>query len=165
MIVRSTIPEGWRSEQVADHLAELGIVDRAEFMQQTLTWGHDQSGVGSRPSGASLEGYLFPDTYQFAEGVGTSDVIARMLNTFEARVTAENGSLASAEGMSLHELVTLASIVEREAVLPAERPRIARVFLNRLAEAPYLLTADPTVQYALGYQADANVWWKSDLTA
>jgi len=67
------------------------------------------------------------------------------------------------EGLTLHDVLTLASIVEREAVVPAERPTIASVYLNRVKEGMYL-QADPTVQYAMGYQPDSGQWWKTPVT-
>ncbi len=64
----------------------------------------------------------------------------------------------------MYEVVTLASIVERETSVAAERPMVARVYINRLAEPPYLLNADPTVQYGLGFQVETGDWWKRPLT-
>jgi UPF0755 protein len=97
----------------------------------------------------SLEGYLFPDTYQVTKGTRVEEILARMVQRFRDRSgTPDVLARARQRGLSLHRLVTLASIVEKEAALPAERPVIARVFLNRLArDMP--LQADPTVAYAL----------------
>ncbi len=163
--VTVTIPEGKRSEEVATILANLGLVERTEFLRLV---GEGAAGaafpaVADRPPGAGLEGYLFPDTYRMDPEAGAAEVLRTLLTTFEARVTSDIRSRAAETGLSLYEVVTLASIVEREAALAAERPKIARVFLNRLAEAPYILNADPTVQYALGFQPEANSWWKRPL--
>jgi UPF0755 protein len=87
------------------------------------------------------------------------DVVARMLATFDARVTEEMRLSAANQGLTVHQLVTLASLVEREAVIPEERPIIASVFLNRLRNG-WLLNADPTVQYALGYDERTGTWWR-----
>jgi UPF0755 protein len=102
-----------------------------------------------------LEGFLFPETYRLSEEAAATDLVTRMLETFDARVTAEMRAAAANRGLSLYELITLASIVEREAILDEERPIIAGVYHNRL-EADWLLGACPTVQYALGTPED---WW------
>jgi len=71
--------------------------------------------------------------------------------------------LAAAQGYSFYDILTIASIIEREAVIPLERPTIASVYLNRLAQG-MPLQADPTVQYAMGYQTDSGQWWKTPVT-
>jgi peptidoglycan lytic transglycosylase G len=97
----------------------------------------------------SLEGYLFPDTYQVTKGTRVDEILARMVQRFRERAgTADVVARALERGMSLHQLVTLASIVEKETSLAAERPIVARVFLNRL-ELDMPLQADPTVAYAV----------------
>lgn len=152
--------------------------------------------VAARPAGRSLEGYLFPDTYRFAPDAGAEAVLARLVETFAERVggllsaphapttpsDAAAGATAAAaaleggawfapdgpDGATLtsDEVVALASIVEREAALADERAMVARVYLNRLATAPYLLNADPTIQYALGFQSEPapGTWWKQPLS-
>jgi UPF0755 protein len=103
----------------------------------------------------SLEGYLFPDTYQVTKGTRVEEILARMVQRFRERAgTADVVIRARQRGMTLHELVTLASIVEKETALAPERPIIARVFLNRL-ERDMPLQADPTVAYAMGREGRA----------
>jgi UPF0755 protein len=113
--------------------------------------------------GASLEGFLFPDTYRIPADADAAYLVDRMLENFGQQMTPIMRQQIGAQGLSVYEAVTLASIVEREAVVNEERPLIARVFLNRLSQG-MRLEADPTVQYALGYQADTDRWWKSPLT-
>jgi len=97
----------------------------------------------------SVEGYLFPDTYQFVKGMTAEEILARMVVRMRERVSADILAAARARDLSFHGLVTLASIIEKEAVDPAEMPLISAVFWNRLRlEMP--LQADPTVQYAVG---------------
>jgi len=107
----------------------------------------------SLPDGASLEGYLYPATYRLRvdpDGATTAeDLVRMMLTAFSDRVGEERMDVPPELGLSFHEVVILASIVEREAVLDEERPLIAGVYLNRLARRPYLLNADPTVIYAV----------------
>jgi UPF0755 protein len=89
-----------------------------------------------------------------------------MLDNLAAKLPANTFDLATRHGLNLYEVMTLASIVEREAVHNEERPVIASVYLNRLKPEslePYL-RADPTVQYAMGYQPDADQWWKTPVT-
>ena len=158
-----TIPEGWRLEEIAAHLEKKGIATQTDFL--TLA-GADWAGfdfLKDRPAGASLEGYLFPDTYRIGPSFGAREVISLMLANFDKRLTAEMRAQAQAREMTLREVVTLAAIVEREAVIPDERPIIAAVYLNRL-EAGMYLGADPTVQYAIGFVQKTGKWW-NPLTA
>jgi UPF0755 protein len=85
-----------------------------------------------------------------------------MLKTFDQRFTPEVRQALRSQGLTIYEAVTAASIVQREAVVPDEGPIIASVYLNRLKEGMYL-QADPTVQYAMGYQPDTGQWWKSPM--
>ncbi|MFQ6058369.1 MAG: endolytic transglycosylase MltG [Anaerolineae bacterium] len=158
-----TVPEGWRAEEIAALLSGEGLVDGAEFMRLVQNGGFDYDFLRDRPPDhLSLEGYLFPDTYQIPANFSTAQVVDLMLRTFDQRFTPEMRQQAAERGLTIHEVVTLASIVEREAVVASERPTIASVFLNRLA-AGMKLDADPTVQYALGYQEGESTWWKRPL--
>jgi UPF0755 protein len=155
-----TIREGLRSEEIAYQLAVEGLVDQEEFIRLVRddTFGYDY--LRDRPASApkSLDGFLFPDTYQFRAKVTAAEIIDTMLHNFERRVTLEMRGLALDQGLDFYEALCLAAIVEREAVLPEERPIIASVYLNRLRKGMYL-EADPTVQYAKGYDAVSNRWW------
>jgi UPF0755 protein len=97
----------------------------------------------------SVEGYLFPDTYQFVRGMKVEDILGRMVQRMRGKLTPEVRLGAQARGLGVHQLLTLASIVEREAAVPEEQRLIAAVFWNRL-QLDMPLQADPTVQYALG---------------
>ena len=157
-----TIPEGRRLEEVADLAAGVGI-DRAEFLALAMQPASDLEAAGEfqfdfllqRPANATLEGYLFPDTYHLPKDVGARDLIERMLIAFDTKVTPEVQARERAGGRTLYEVVIVASIVEREAALADERSVIASVYLNRL-DISMKLDADPTIQYALGQAGD---WW------
>lgn len=155
-----TIPEGWRAEEIAQLLDETGVVPAQEFMQAVAQGRAEPAFLVDRPAGgpASLEGFLFPDTYQFPKRTSAAIVVEMMLENWDRRVTAETRQLAEESGRSLYEVVTLASIVEREAVVADERALIAGVYANRL-EMGMMLQADPTVQYAKGYDDGKKVWW------
>lgn len=150
--------EGWRTEQYAEAAVAAGLpftVD--EFMQATEDpkWNNQFAFLHTRPSGVALEGYLFPDTYNFRMDATPDDVIERLLATFEERVTPEMIARADAQGMTLHQIITLASIIEREAAVDSERGTISSVYHNRL-DRGMPLQADPTIQYQLGV---APEWW------
>ena len=160
-----TIPEGLRAEEIAELLTEANIMDGSEFLaavrQGTVV---DHPLLADRPPGASYEGYLFPDTYRLpALNTTPEDLIGRMLDNMAQKIPADVLALASAQGYTFYQILTVASIVEREAVVPVERPAIASVYLNRLGQGMYL-QADPTVQYAMGYQTDTDQWWKTPVT-
>jgi len=158
-----TIPEGWRAEQIAEVLAEEVGVDGEAFLDLVQGRHFDYEFLQDWPPEATLEGFLFPDTYNLPVQPTALDIIERMLANFDQRFTAEMRQAAMEQEMTIYQVVTLASIVEREAVVAEERPIIAGVFLNRLEEGMNLDSC-PTVQYALGYQEDAAQWWKTPVT-
>lgn len=157
-----TVREGLRAEEMAHLLASEGLVDQEEFIQLVRDDAFHYDFLRDRPDDApkTLEGFLFPDTYQFAVNISTTAVIDAMLQNFDQRITIEMRQQALDAGLNLFQVLTLASVVEREAVVPEERPIIASVYLNRLRRGMYL-EADPTVQYAKGYDPEAERWWPS----
>jgi UPF0755 protein len=162
--IQVTIPEGWRREQIASALdqSELAINPNS-FLRATQLTPNGFSFSSQIPAGGNVEGFLFPDTYLFEPGTNSVEAAQAMLQDFDQRVTPEMRAGFKAHGLTLFQAVTLASIVEREAVVPDERPKIASVFLNRLSQG-LKLDADPTVQYAVGQQPDGS-WWKTSLTS
>lgn len=161
--VRVTILEGWRAEEVATVLAAQGLIDPDEFLGLVRTGeGFDYAFLRDRPAGAtsSLEGYLFPDTYEIPTDYTTRQVLDLLLGNFDRRFDEGMRAKASSAGLTIHEVVTLGSIVEREAVIPEEAPLIASVYRNRL-DIDMKLDADPTVQFAMGYDARQGTWWRT----
>jgi UPF0755 protein len=159
-----TIREGVRAEEIADLMEENEVVSAADFLEAITQW-YEFSFMYTKPYWATLEGYLFPDTYFFNRNMTAEEVVQQILENFDQRFDSELRQEASAAGMSVHTVLTLASIVEREAQLPEERPIIADVFLRRLRRG-MPLEADPTVQYALGNDPASVAkygYWKQDL--
>jgi UPF0755 protein len=163
-----TIPEGWRAEQAAMKIEELGI-GRADDVLGLVRAGA-ATGLPYQeppPPGASLEGYLFPESYEVAKGANARTLIEMMSRQFDKQVSPKLREGFSQQRLTLHEAVTLASIVEREAAISAEQPVIASVYLNRLRQG-IPLQADPTVQFAVASsRPDAAIsvgFWKRDLT-
>lgn len=149
-----TVPEGYTVSQVADTLAQLGMVERHRFLRlaQTGASGFD---VGWKIPRRSLEGYLFPDSYKFKKGVGEKTILMGMLRNFHDKVVeglSEQvpGTRLRVGSLPLDKVVILASLIEREARVPEDRPLIAAVIYNRL-KRHMLLQIDATVLYALGH--------------
>jgi len=161
--IQITILPGWRIEEIAEMLAEETSIDSQEFLLIARTGSFNYSFLAERPAGSSLEGYLVADTYRIPADADATVLIERLLENFDRVITTQMRRDAQAQGLSLHEWVTLASIVEREALLDSERPIVASVYLNRLAgelpEAEGYLGADPTFQYARGYDPVTDRWW------
>ena len=146
-----TIVEGLRLEEIAAVFAQGGWVDTDKF----LSLARDPAFIRTvQLETASLEGYLFPDTYLMVRGTGEEELIRQMLQRFKQVWAA----LPETEGLSLnqHEIVTLASVVEKETGQAVERPLIARVFLNRL-KLGMPLQSDPTVIYGMGDAFKGNL--------
>lgn len=153
-----TIPEGYTVAQIAPALAKTLQVPvdsvQAAMRDTALLARLDLPNP-------TLEGYVFPDTYAFPVGTTARQAVREMVYSFERRWRPEWDSSANGLKINRNDLVTMASIVEKEARLPEERPVIAAVYYNRLRRG-MLLQADPTVQYALGHHV-GRVLYK-DLT-
>lgn len=155
-----TFIEGQRLEEFAIAAEEAGLPGgRQAFLDAAANPGNWEqwSFLADVPDGGSLEGYLFPDTYTLGEGQTADDLIYKMLANFDAQFTPGMREQAESAGLTIHETVTVASIVEREAAVALERPTVAAVYLNRI-EQGMTLDADPILQYNLGDQGDGN-WW------
>jgi len=150
-----TIPEGWSLYQIVPQLARvLGApVDSVQAAVRDTALLH----ALDVPT-PTLEGYLFPDTYVFPDGTTPRAAVRVMVDRFQRVWQPDWSQQLQALAMSRNDVMALASIVEKEARLPEERPVIAAVYLNRL-KTGMLLQADPTVQYALGKHV-ARVMYK-----
>ena len=139
-----TIPEGYSTTQIADLFAEKGLIHKQQFLELTKNRDFMKKYDISSPS---LEGYLYPDTYQFGRGLSAELIIDTMVKRFRELVLPYKKS-ASESGMTWNEIITLASIVEKETGKAEERPLIASVFLNRLKKR-MRIESDPTVIYGI----------------
>lgn len=140
-----TLPEGLRLDQVANRLGEAGIVEPQELL--ALARDPDVARALDVPA-KTLEGYLYPETYRFRHGTDPREVLSALVAEFHGAWSDRDRALLAASGRSLHDVVTLASIVEKETGRASERPMIAAVFRNRLERGMRLQT-DPTVIYGL----------------
>jgi UPF0755 protein len=142
------VPEGWTMYDIAAEVDRQGICGRREF----LAVAQNASLVSDlAPSAHNLEGFLFPSTYEFTRRTTCEQIAMTMVQHFRSvwdRTLAPGGSVPLPEGLTLGQVVTLASLIERETSNPEERPLVAGVFYNRLHRG-YPLQCDPTVQYAM----------------
>ncbi len=139
-----TVIEGLRKEEIAKIVSDSFEISEADFNQ------------------AAEEGYLFPDTYLIPKEATLDTILSVFKNNFDTKYTTEIAQKAARLGLSQKEVMTLASIVEKEG-RGDDRRVVASVLLRRYKES-YPLQADATVQYALGYQSDQATWWKQSLT-
>src|SRR5213083_2754990 len=171
-----TIPPHHGLLGIADRLAQAQVIrSRPAFVVATLVRGTPRSLKAERLAGAdavaraatdrrfldangiegpSVEGYLFPDTYQFVRGMTPEELLGKMVQRMRAKLTPEIHGRARERGLSAHQLLTLASIIEREAIVKDEQRLISAVFWNRL-KIGMPLQADPTVQYAVAKERRA----------
>ena len=153
-----TFIEGRRIEEFAEVLEKANVgIDAKRFLDLARRGNFTYDFLETKPPGATLEGFLMPDTYRVIPGKTTpEELIHAMLKKFgEQFPQAQREAAQKNSGLTVYQAVTLASIVEREAQVREERPRIATVYLNRLRDKEGLF-ADPTVQYAVGKEGD---WW------
>ena len=153
---------GWRVEEVAEALATSGLpITHDEFLSAAKTPPQDFDFL----AGAStVEGFLYPDSYILARDISSAaEMIAEMVRNFSAHLTPGLTNGFEQQGLTTYQAVTLASMVEREAVQDEEQALIASVYLNRF-KIGMKLDADPTVQYAIGYNLLQQTWWTNPLS-
>lgn len=155
---RITIPEGYNRFMIAETLAEkTGLGSRERFLSLT---GNSSLIRDLDPDATTLEGYLFPDTYVYTPSTTAEELIGQMVERFREIYNArpEISQRAAERGMTLHEVMTMAAMIEEEARVEEERPLVASVFYNRL-ERDMRLASDPTFVYAaiLANDYDGNV--------
>ena len=150
---------GWRMEEIAASLPTSGLTIAPETF---LAAANTPPQVLSFAAPVTMEGFFFPDTYTLPRETTLDQLLDVIGRNFAAKLTQDLQNGFATQNLSIYQAVTLASIVEREAVRKEESATIASVYLNRIALG-MKLDADPTVQYALGYQFDTGSWWKSPL--
>ena len=146
--VMFTVLAGWRMEEIAASLSTSGLPITPEAFIVAAT---------------SHEGFLFPDTYLLDRSTSADELVSILTQRFDQNLSISLKEGFARQGLTIYEAVTLASIVQREAVVAEEQPLIAGVFVNRL-EASQRLESDPTVQYALGYDEAGQTWWTNPLS-
>lgn len=159
---RITVPEGYNLQQIAGIVSEAGFGTKEEF----LKIASDPSFVHKKKIEAeTFEGYLYPDTYFFSKGESIKNIISTMADKFRAVFSSECEKRAKELGFSINEIITLASIIEKETAAPDERPLISAVFHNRLKLGMRLET-DPTVIYGIK-NFNGNITYKdlSEITS
>lgn len=159
---RVTIPEGYTNQQIADTLQAKGITNSREFVEASKSFNPEQVYLkDKKPNGHSWEGYLFPDTYNFDKGAPAADLVARLLQNFDRRIEPHKSAIAGNK-YSLHQILTLASLVEKEGRTTSDRNMIAGVLFNRL-DNNMRLDVDATVRFITNNwdkpitQADLNI--------
>ncbi|MFN8381197.1 MAG: endolytic transglycosylase MltG [Anaerolineales bacterium] len=151
---------GWRVEEIAASLPTSGLEVTPEAF---LSAANTPPQVLAFAAPTTMEGFFYPDTYVLPRETTVEQMLDAIARNFTVHLTADIQNAFTNQGLSVLQAVTLASIVEREAVHIEEAPQIASVYLNRLTIG-MKLDADPTIQYALGYQADTGTWWKNPLS-
>lgn len=132
--IKITIPEGYNLKQIEEKLLEEKLIDSDKFYDEINNGKFDFSFISGIPERENrLEGYLFPDTYEFDLSAGEREIIRRMLENFDNKFTPKYYQQAQNLGLTVDQVIILASIVEKEAKISSERARIAGVFLNRLS--------------------------------
>lgn len=140
-----TIPEGWRDEEIALKLAQELSLPEGEFLK------------------SAQEGFMFPDTYLIPKDASGAAIAKLFKNNFVKKFTQDLQNEIQKQGLTPEKVITLASIVEKEASGSEDRNMIAGILLKRLKN-DWPLQVDATLQYALGYQSDQHSWWKKSLT-
>ncbi|MBT3690012.1 endolytic transglycosylase MltG [bacterium] len=148
-----TIIEGWNVYEIAEYLEKENLVKSDEFIEFVNNPKHDlvdnYSFLDDKPYGVSLEGYLFPDTYRVYKNSNVIDLVKKMLDNFEKRVTLGNIERIHFSGNSVYDTLTLASIIEKEVRIPYDMKMVSDIFSKRL-EAGIALQSDATVNYITG---------------
>lgn len=148
--VEVTIIEGWQAKQIANYLEQLKLFNANDFLNYISAVSTDLREnypiLSDLPASSSLEGYLYPDTYRVYSDANPTEVVIKMLNNLEQKMTADLREEIARQNKTIFEIITLASIVEKEVASEADRKIVAGIFLKRLRDN-YPLQSDATVNY------------------
>jgi UPF0755 protein len=152
---------GWRMEEIAASLPTSGLNITPDAFLAAAKGHHP--GLAYLAGASSAEGFLYPDSYILPRDLPADQLVETLVRNFDLHLTNDLQDGFSHQGLSIYQAVILASIIQREAVHDDEAPLIASVYLNRI-KISMKLDADPTVQYALGYDAVGQTWWTNPLS-
>ena len=159
--VTFVILPGWRVEEIAASLETSGLsITPEEFISAVQSSSSEYDFLAGANS---AEGFLLPDSYIFPRNASVTELVDACIRNFALHLSVDMANGFEQQGLTVYQAVTLASIVEREAIRAEEKPLIASVYLNRLLIG-MKLEADPTVQYALGYNFGQGTWWTNPLS-
>jgi len=159
--VEFVVLPGWRIEEIAATLPTSGLGIRPdEFIAAAAA---PRGGYEFLAGAGTTEGFLYPGSYVLSRVTTTDELLEELIRNFALHLSIELQEAFAVQGLSVHQAVILASIVQREAMRAEEAPLIASVYLNRMHEG-MRLDADPTVQYALGFNAAQQTWWTNPLS-
>lgn len=148
-IKKITVPEGFNLKQIAKRLAKEGIVEEEEFQEVSSLYNPNYSFLKDKPQNASLEGFLFPDTYIFYKNSSTEEVIDKFLDNFDTKLNQELRDEIKKQNKTIFDIITLASIVEKEVSTNEDQKIVAGIFYTRLKNG-IPLQSDATVNYITG---------------
>ena len=160
--VTLTILPGWRMEEIAASLPTSGLgISPDEFLRAAQTPAPAVREFA--PASATMEGFFLPDSYILPRVTTADELLEAIARNFALHITADLRAGFATQGLDVYQALTLASLVEREAIQEDEQSLIASVFINRLDIGMHL-GSDPTVQYALGYNSVQGTWWTNPLS-
>ena len=152
---------GWRMEEIAESLPTSGLNITPEEFSYAVK--NPRKSMDFLPDNTSAEGFLFPGIYSLPRETNADQLVSVLLQNFSIYFSLELQENIERQGLDIYQAVILASIIEKEAIVPDEQPMIASVFFNRLNKG-MKLDSDPTVQYAVGFDDAKGNWWKNPLT-
>lgn len=155
-VVRVTIPEGFNLKEIAQRLEESGLVDAKEFLQAAKNYAPYDYMVKKPDADYRAEGFLFPDTYEFSNDSSPEDIMKRMIDEFDSKLTPDVKQKLREKNLSVYDMVILASLVEKEALFKKDMPVIAQVFYKRL-KINMPLQTDTTITYLIGAKEDVSI--------
>lgn len=161
-VVSFYIYPGWRAEEVAAGLEASGVQISTDDFMRVVNNPKEIMLPAELSDITSLEGFLFPGQYQIRKDSNAEQLINIFVARFQSEALPYINTSSQSVGLTITEIMTMASIIQRETLVTAELPIVASVFYNRL-EAGMKLETDPTVQYAIGYDQNSRSWWKTPL--
>lgn len=158
-IVKNEIPitilEGWTNNDIAEYLAKIEVADKEKFLKVSHVGIKDFSFLKGLSKKASLEGYLFPDTYIIYRNASEEDIIIKMLINFDKKLTNEMRKDIKKQGKSIHEIITMASLIEKEVQIDKDMKIVSSIFWNRIRDG-MRLESDATLTYLLNDKVAAH---------